>query len=279
MKQSCVSAFTRVARYIALAAVVLVVGVSSLSAQAATGKLEGKVRDQQGAPIANAQVIIVGTKFGAQSNADGYYFINLIPAGTISLEVSFIGYKKTRVTDIRITSGQTITADVSLESTPVEVTEITVVAAQNELVPRDAVTTKQSVTGDYADKLPVDRITNVLALQPGVVASTGGGTLSIRGGRTDEQAVYVDGVPVGAGNRGTGFVTGGGNSISISTNGFEDASVTTGASSAAFGGAQSGVISISTRTGGASSTAPSATSPTGSLATASASASTGSPPA
>ena len=250
MKQSCVSAFTRVTRYIALAAVALIAGASALSAQAATGKLEGKVRDQQGAPIANAQVIIVGTKFGAQTNADGYYFINLIPAGTVSLEVSFIGYKKTRVTDIRITSGQTITADVTLESTPVEVTEITVVAAQNELVPRDAVTTKQNVEGDYADNLPADRIVNVLALQPGVVASAGGGTLSIRGGRTDEQSVYVDGVPVGAGNRGGGFVTGGGNSVSVSTNAFEDASITTGASSAAFGGAQSGVISISTRTGG-----------------------------
>ena len=250
MKQSCVSAFTRAARNIALAAVALVVGASTLSAQAATGKLEGKVRDQQGAPIANAQVIIVGTKFGAQSNADGYYFINLIPAGTVNLEVSFIGYKKTRVTDIRIASGQTITADVTLESTPVEVTEITVVAAQNELVPRDAVTTKQSVTGDYAEQLPADRIVNVLALQPGVVASAGGGTLSIRGGRTDEQAVYVDGVPVGAGNRGGGFVTGGGNSLTIGTNGFEDASVTTGASSAAFGGAQSGIVAISTRSGG-----------------------------
>ena len=250
MKQSCVSAFTRVTRYLALAAVALMVGASALSAQAATGKLEGKVRDQQGAPIANAQVIIVGTKFGAQTNADGYYFINLIPAGTISLEVSFIGYKKTRVTDIRIPSGQTITADVTLESTPVEVTEITVVAAQNELVPRDAVTTKQNVEGDYADNLPADRIVNVLALQPGVVASASGGTISIRGGRTDEQSVYVDGVPVGAGNRGGGFVTGGGNSVGIGTNAFEDASITTGASSAAFGGAQSGVISISTRTGG-----------------------------
>jgi outer membrane receptor for ferrienterochelin and colicin len=87
-------------------------------------------------------------------------------------------------------------------------------------------------------------------LQPGVVASASGNTLSIRGGRTDEASTYVDGVPTGAGNRGGGFVTGGGNAVSVGTNSFEDASVTTGAASAAFGGAQSGVISISTRTGG-----------------------------
>jgi len=250
MMQSCVSAFARAARGIALAAVVLTVGASSLLAQASTGKLEGKVRDQQGAPIANAQVIIVGTRFGAQSNADGYYFINNVPAGNVSVQASFIGYKTTRITDLRILSGQTITADISLEATPVVVEEINVQAAQNELVPRDAVTTKQNVEGEYADQLPVDRITNVLALQPGVVASAGGGTLSIRGGRTDEAATYVDGVPTGAGNRGGGFQVAGGNSVSLGTNGFEDASVTTGGSSAAFGGAQSGVISISTRTGG-----------------------------
>ncbi|TFG44138.1 MAG: hypothetical protein E4H41_08105, partial [Gemmatimonadales bacterium] len=196
MKQSCVSAFTRAARYLALTAVVLATGASTLFAQTSTGKIEGKVRDQQGAPIANVQVIIIGSRFGAQTNADGYYFINLVPAGTVTLQAAFIGYKRTQVTDLRVLSGQTITADITMESTPVEVTEITVVAAQNELVPRDAVTTKQNVQGTYTDKLPVDRIANALALQPGVVASTGGGTLSIRGGRTDEQAVYVDGVPV-----------------------------------------------------------------------------------
>lgn len=250
MMQSCVSAFARAARGIALAAVVLVAGATSLLAQGSTGKLEGKVRDQQGAPIANAQVIIVGTKFGAQSNADGYYFMNNVPAGLVTIQASFIGYKTTRVTDVRILSGQTITSDITLESTPVQVEDITVVAAQNELVPRDAVTTKQNVEGDYADQLPVDRISNVLALQPGVVASAGGGTLSIRGGRTDEAATYVDGVPTGAGNRGGGFVVAGSGGVSIGTNAFEDASVTTGGASAAFGGAQSGIVGISTRTGG-----------------------------
>ena len=250
MMQSCVSAFARAARTLALSAVVLAVGASSLLAQGSTGKIEGKVRDQQGAPIANAQVTIVGTKFGAQTNADGYYFINNVPAGVVSLQAAFIGYKTTRVADLRVLAGQTITSDVTLEATPVVVEEITVVAGKNELVPRDAVTTKQTTSGDYAEKLPVDRVTNVLALQPGVVASASGNTLSIRGGRTDEAATYVDGVPTGAGNRGGGFVASGGNTVSVGTNGFEEVSVTTGATSAAFGGAQSGVISIATRTGG-----------------------------
>ena len=183
MKQSCVSAFARVARTFALAAVALAAGAGSLLAQASTGKVEGRVRDQQGAPIANAQVIIVGTRFGAQTNADGYYFMNNVPASTLSVRASFIGYKTTQVADVRVLGDQTVTVDVTLEATPFQVEEITIVAAETPLVPRDEVTTKQRVSGDYADKLPVDRITNILALQPGVVASTSGGTLSIRGGR------------------------------------------------------------------------------------------------
>ena len=43
----------------------------------------------------------------------------------------------------------------------------------------------------------------------------------------------------------------GGNEISVGVNGFEEASITTGASSAEFGNAQAGVISIATKAGNA----------------------------
>ena len=83
MKHSRVSAFARVARFIALAAVALGLGAGSLLAQGSTGKIEGRVRDQAGAPIANAQVFMVGTAFNALTNPQGYYFINNVPAGTV----------------------------------------------------------------------------------------------------------------------------------------------------------------------------------------------------
>ena len=54
------------------AAVALVLGAGSLLAQGATGKLEGRVRDQSGAPVASAQVHIVGTTFGATANQQGF---------------------------------------------------------------------------------------------------------------------------------------------------------------------------------------------------------------
>jgi hypothetical protein len=254
MKQSCVRAFARVARPFALAAVALGLGAGTLLAQGTTGKLEGRVRDQAGAPIANAQVFIVGTAFNALTNPQGYYFINNVPAGTINVRAAFIGYKSTQVDGVKMLAGQTITVDVQLEQTAVQIQEITVVTQTQPLVPRDEVTSKQRIDGEFTRALPADRLNTVLALQPGVVASPTSNTLSIRGGRTQEAVTYVDGVPVTPGYRGDARVSSNGTSITVGTDALEEASVTTGSSSAEFGNAQSGVIAINTRTGGSTYT-------------------------
>ena len=256
MTQRGVSAFIRLARGFAGSAVVLLGSAGALAAQ--TGKLQGYVRDQAGAPIQSAQVVVVGTAFSALTNPQGYYFINNIPAGSVALRASFIGYKRIEVAGVRILAGQTASQDIQLERTAVELTEITVVPADNPLVPRDEVTTKQRIDGDFTEALPVDRVTQVLALQPGIVANAGTNNFSVRGGRIDEVNFYVDGIPVQPGNRGTSqSVTGvssvgaqSASGINFATNSFEQVSATTGAASAEFGNAQAGVLNLSTRTGG-----------------------------
>jgi iron complex outermembrane receptor protein len=65
-------------------------GVASLAAQQTSGKVEGTVSDQAGAPVANAQVFVVGTSFGATTSDKGYYFINNVPIGTYTLRAQFI---------------------------------------------------------------------------------------------------------------------------------------------------------------------------------------------
>jgi hypothetical protein len=255
MQFRCVVPLAHLARKLALVAVALGFSAPSLVAQA-TGKLEGRIRDQNEQPVANARVVIVGTAFTATANPQGYWFINSVPAGSYDLRASFVGYKPKEIRGVRTLSGQTVTQDILLEQTAVEIQEITVVAADDALVPRDQVTSKQLINGAYTDQLPVDNMNNVFALQPGVAAGAGPNPLlSVRGGRTDENATYVDGVPVTPGNRnqlvaGTPGSGRGVPSLQVATNAFEDASITTGASSAEFGNAQGGVISITTRTGG-----------------------------
>ena len=257
MKHCRVSAFARVARAFAYAAVALGLGAGPLLAQGSTGKIEGRVRDQAGAPIANAQVNIVGSAFNALTNPQGYYFINNVPANTVAVRAAFIGYKSTEVEGVKVLAGQTNTVDIQLEQTAVEIQEITVVSQTQPLVPRDEVTTRQRLDGEVVRNLPADRLNQVLALQPGVVASRSSLLLSIRGGRYDQNATYIDGVPVQAGYRGTSqsntfgsVFRGSGTQVEVSADAFEQAAVTTGATSSEFGNAQAGVVSVATRTGG-----------------------------
>jgi len=215
-----------------------------LAAQGTVGKIEGTVRDQAGAPIAGAQVLIVGSAFASATNERGYYFINNVPAGTMTVRAQFIGYAPSEVHNVRVFAGQTFTVNIQLEQRAIEVGAITVTANQNAIVPRDQVTSKPIVSGELIQNLPADNVSQVLRLQPGVVESARG--LSIRGGRVGEAAVYVDGVPI----RSVSGNTGVGTASVVGANSLEEASVTTGAIGATQGDAQSGVISFVTRSGG-----------------------------
>ncbi|HEY2807083.1 MAG TPA: carboxypeptidase regulatory-like domain-containing protein [Gemmatimonadales bacterium] len=244
-----------IARLVRLATVfgaVVLFGAARLTAQETTGKIEGTVRDQSGAPIAGAQVLIVGSAFSSTSNEQGYYFINNVPAGVMTVRAQFIGYAPSEVRNVRVLAGQTMTVNVNLEQRAVVVGDINVTVEANPIVPRDQVASKPIVSGDLIQQLPADNVQQVLRLQPGVVESARG--LSIRGGRTDEAIIYVDGVPVRSvsGRTGTGRASpnnGLGTNL-VGTNGVEEVSVTTGAIGASQGDAQSGVISFVTRSGG-----------------------------
>ena len=236
---------TRLAAVFGFAALL---GASSLAAQGTSGKIEGTVRDQAGAPVAGAQVLIVGSAYATTTNEQGYYFFNSVPAGVMTLRAQFIGYAPTEVRNVRVFAGQTFTSNITIEQRAVEVGGINVVADATPLVPRDQVASKPIVRGEVIEDMPADNINQVLRLQPGVVEGNRG--LVIRGGRPGEAALYVDGVLVR--NMNAQFVSQGANPgvVTLGTNALEEASVTTGAIGAEFGDAQSGVISLVTRSGG-----------------------------
>ena len=232
-------------RFFALGAltVIALIGAASPSAAQTAGKIQGTVTNQAGEAVAKAQVIVVGTAFGAVTDDKGYYFINNVPAGTYTLRAQFIGYAPTDLTGVRVLGGQTLTENFPMKPSAVVVGGINVVAAANPIVPRDETSSKSIITGQTIASLPIDNLRNVLALQPGVVESGNGSGLSIRGGRPGEANVYIDGVPVRGSN-------GGAVGINVQTNAVEEASVTTGALPVQFGDAQSGVVQLTTRAGG-----------------------------
>ncbi len=239
------------ARFLGLVAA-LALFSAPLAAQQTSGKIEGTVTDQAGVPIANAQVLIVGTSFGASTNDKGYYFFNSVPVGTYTIRAQFIGFAPAEVRGIRVLGGQTLTAHIKMESSAVQVTGVTITAAANPIVPRDQVASKSIIDGKNINDLPVDDIREILAVTPGVVESGSLMGVAIRGGRPGEANIYIDGAPVRPGQGNTrGQAAGIENAgIQLGTNAVEEASVTTGALGVEFADAQSGVISMTSRAGG-----------------------------
>jgi hypothetical protein len=111
------------------------------------------------------------------------------------------------------------------------------------LVPRDQTSTKSIVQGETIDQLPLDNASSIVVLQPGVIQTNQGTT--IRGGRANEEAVFIDGVLIRS------FGQAEANNVDLPTNALEQVDVNVGAFAAEFGEAQSGVVSYVTRSGGA----------------------------
>jgi hypothetical protein len=100
--------------------------------------------------------------------------------------------------------------------------------------------------------LPVDRVADLLALEPGV-ASLEEGDLTVRGAGTDALAGYIDGVPVTPGRRAfhTALLGGSwfgerGSGLAIGTNAFDRLTLLPGFTPASRGGAVGGVVDVST---------------------------------
>lgn len=209
-----------------------------------SGKVQGRVTDAaSGQPLAGAQVIIGGTRLGNITNAEGFYFVNNVPAGVLDISAQFIGYQSVTVREQRVLAGQTITIDFRLNQSAVTIAPLEIIGETQPLVPRDQVASKAIVTGQTLNELPIDDVTQIITLQPGVVGGVGKDGMSIRGGRSGEEAVYIDGVLIRNFNRG-------GSDLEVGVNSLSEVDVLTGGFSAEYGEAQSGILNYVTRSGG-----------------------------
>ena len=96
-------------------------GAPAMLAAQEVGKIQGRVTDSgSGQPIAGAQVVVVGTRLGNITNADGFYFINNVPAGVQDVQAQYIGYQTVTVRQQRILAGQTLTQNFQLAQSAVK---------------------------------------------------------------------------------------------------------------------------------------------------------------
>jgi outer membrane receptor protein involved in Fe transport len=228
----------------ALAVALLVLGLPSLAyaaaaaAAAGTGRIAGKVLERGRDPIAYANVIVLGTKQGAQTDEEGSFVIVGVPVGEQQVKAQAIGYDP-KVITVKVDAGQTatVTFDFGEQKVVKTIDEIEVRAEKR--IDTKSSTTKQQITAEALKDIPVDNLREAVAVKAGVVAQ--GGELHFRGGRSGEVKFQFDGVEV------SDPLFGGG--ASIATLAVAGTEVLSGGFDAEYGNALSGVVSVTTKEG------------------------------
>ncbi len=201
-----------------------------------TGKIAGVIKDSQsGEALPGVNVFIENELMGSATDGDGYYYVLNVPPGTYTVIAQLIGYKETRITNVKVNVDLTTQINFDLQTEAVEGDEV-VVVADRPLIQKDLTSSSVQITADEIEALPVDNFGEVVALQAGVVAG------HFRGGRTGEVSYMVDGIPVNDPFN---------NSIAIEVenSSIQQLEVISGTFNAEYGQAMSGIVNIVTKEG------------------------------
>ncbi|HED07316.1 MAG TPA: TonB-dependent receptor [Ignavibacteria bacterium] len=204
------------------------------------GKIQGKVTDlQTGEPLIGANVLVVGTSFGAATDVNGVFTINSLDPGVYTLRSSYLGYKTVTISNVRVNVDLTSEVDFKLPAEGISVGEVNIVA-KRPLINKSNTNAIRNTTSENIEALPVRGVTNIIGLTPGVVLQDN--TIYVRGGRQDEVGYFLEGTNI------TNPVFGG-RTVTIVQDAVEEISVQAGGFTAEFGGANAGIIRTQLKSG------------------------------
>ncbi len=229
-----------------------------------TGKITGIITDKATEePLMGAAIVVVDTKLGAVSDLNGQYTILDVPPGIYTLQISFVGFRNTTVKEVRVNIDQTTRIDVNLESTAIQLGEMTILA-QRPIIKEDVATSVVNVTDKEVKELPITSVVSAVGLQAGIRGGWGGspgyasqptfvsnytrgkvsvgGGISIRGGDGDNILFQVDGVTL-RDPRNNEPVT------QVALSSVKEISVERGGFNAEYGQVRSGIVNVVTREG------------------------------
>ncbi|MBN2103642.1 TonB-dependent receptor [bacterium] len=206
-----------------------------------SGKIRGIVTEAKaGHILMGANVFIRGTRLGTATNENGEYVILNVPPGRYDVVATFMGYQQVTVENIIVTHHLSTYCDIEMPRMILEAQEV-VVVAERPLIDQNATNDIKVIRTENLEHLPIRGFGNIIAAQGGAVEDQG--YLHVRGGRHDEVAFYLDGVLMN--NPYTRIRTG-----AVSDMALEEIAFQPGGMDAEYGGFNSGIVSMTTKTGG-----------------------------
>ena len=163
-----------------------------------TTTLSGKVSDQNtGEPILFGNVALYKEGkllTGVETDFDGNYHFAKMDPGIYDVEASYVGYQKTRTTNVQVFSGQSNYLNIAIEEgSGIHLSEVVVIEYQKPLIKSNCTSQGGFVTSEEIKNLPVRSINGLAGTSTGV-SSGDGDALAIRGSRTEKTVYYVDGI-------------------------------------------------------------------------------------
>lgn len=236
---------------------VVLIQTFCLQSQTITQTIKGQVFDsntRQGLP--GASIVIAGSDpiIGVTTNAEGYFTLDNIPVGRVSIKVSFLGYEPILISDLLITSGKEIVLSIPMNESFTDLDEITISPESGKDKPINSMATLSAKTfsveqaGRYAGGM--DDPSRLAASFAGVAPSTvENNEIVIRGNPAKGILWRVEGVEIPAPNHLAGLFSGGGVNTMFNSSILSNSDFFTGAFPAEYGNAISGVFDINLRIG------------------------------
>ncbi|NWF88892.1 MAG: TonB-dependent receptor plug domain-containing protein, partial [Ignavibacteriaceae bacterium] len=161
--------------------------------------------------------------------------------GTYTVTASYLGYVKTRTTNVKVLADLTTTTNFNLKSTALSLEQEVVVVAQAPLVKKDLTSTESRVTADEIEEMPLQDLGQLISLQAGVNRDAQG-DIHIRGGRSSEVSYLINGISITDDyNRSQ--------ALTVETSSIQELQVISGTFNAEYGNALSGVVNLVTKIG------------------------------
>jgi TonB-dependent starch-binding outer membrane protein SusC len=255
---------TRLHRWFVLTACIGALGPNAAAAQN-TGVITGRVT-QSGAeakPIANATVMVVGTKIGVRTNNEGRYRITGVTQGSHQLRAMHIGFES--ATQTVSVAGDSTTADFSLRQVATSLEAVVTSATGETQRKRETGNAVATMAPDSVQKAAVASLSDILSSRVAGVTvfqasgTTGGGSrIRIRGNNSislqNNPLIIVDGVRVNSNDKSSSLDIGGQAASrldDLNPEDIENIEILRGPAAAALYGtaAANGVIQITTKRG------------------------------
>ncbi len=229
----------------------------TLYPQEITQTIKGKVFDSETQiSLPGATIVIVNSDplTGTTTDLDGFFRLENVPIGRVTLQVSFLGYESKYISDLLISSGKEVVLNIPLKESLSTLKEVVVKPevekdkAINKMATLSVRTFSVEETQRYAGGFDdPSRLAGSLA---GVTPSTvDNNEIVIRGNAAKGILWRIDGVEIPPPNHLAGLFSGGGVNMMFSTNMLANSDFFTGAFPAEYGNALSGVFDLNLRTG------------------------------